>query len=212
MIEWLNIESDLLKEIETENVSSGYTPIESGAYIVNIEQAYLRQTDSGAVMFELETATEDNRKISWSTCIVSGDEKGNKSTYTDKKTKKERPLPGLAQVSHLFEACKLDMDAVSPSKQSVKRGESTINAKVFKELSDKKFTACVRQYENEYNGDVSIRIDIENFLDTDGKNSKGDYLVDKFNAKIEKSPIKLLKKSKTSAAAVDSSEAAASGW
>lgn len=216
---WLNIDDEMIDNVEDAKVGGeGYEPLESGVYKSKITQAYLRKTDSGAVMFELEVETdkikdgsEDREKIYWSTCVVSGDEKGNKSTYTDKQGA-ERPLPGVTHVKHLFDSVGLDMKTEKPEPTKVKRGDNEIDAKVFKSLTGKMFTACARQYENEYNGEISIKVDIENFLDLEGKNKKGEFLVDKFKKKIEKSPIKLLKKKAAPTTQENSEAAAASGW
>jgi hypothetical protein len=208
---WLEVNSELLNEVKAESVSE-YKQVESGAYVVAIQAAYLRQTDSGAVMFELETITKDEVAINWSTCVKSGDAKGNKATYTDKKGV-EKLLPGVEQVTRLFNACGFDsLGSIEPTPLKVIRRDAEIDAKVFKDLKAKKFMACVRQYENEYNGDINIKIDIEKFLDIDGKNKNGEYIADKFLALIEKSPIKLLKKKKEVTNTQASSEAAAAGW
>lgn len=232
---WLELDDEMLDQAsqETENVSEGFKQIESGAYKSKIVQAYLRKTDTGAVMFELEVEVgvpgEDGkvepRKLEWSTCVVSGDEKGNKSTWTvtdqhsDSVKKRygvgaEVPLPGIPEVSHLMQSVGLNIKTEKPEPAKVKRGDSEIDAKVFKNLTGKMFTACVRQYENEYNGEVNIKAGIEHFLDIDGKNSKGSYEVEKFQKKIEKSPIKLLKKKQASTNNSDqqAAVAAASGW
>jgi hypothetical protein len=206
---WLNIENEVYEEIGVEEISS-YVPIQSGAYIVTIEQCYLRKTDSGAVMLELETELEDKRKLSWSTCVVSGDEKGNKSTYTNKNGK-QQALPGVSSTKHLFEAVGMDMKKEEPTVAKIIRGDKTIDAKVFKQLTGKKFIACVQQYENLYNNEVSLKLDILNFLDVNGKNSTGESQVEKFNEKIARTPIKKLK-TDTGASVNNVEAAAASGW
>lgn len=208
---WLEIDKSLLEDVQAESVSTGGT-LESGLYTVAVKQCYLRKTDSGAVMLELETETQDELKVFWSTCVKSGDAKGNKATYTN-KSGQEQILPGVSQAIHLFQACGLDLTTEEPIESKVERRDTVIDAKVFKAITGKKFMACVRQYENEYNGDINIKYDIENFLDVDGKNSKGELLSDKFLEKIEKSPIKLLKKAKaTQASSADAAVVASSGW
>lgn len=207
---WLEIDEKLLDDVKAEEVVTGTGTLASGVYSVKIDHAFLRQTDSGAVMFELKSTTEDGKSVFYSTCVTSGDAKGNKNTYTDKKGK-EQLLPGLVSVKHLFQATGLDIKNEKPEVMRVEFKDNEIDAKVFKGLKDRKFKACVRQYENEYNGDINIKYDIENFLDVNGNNSDGKFMEDKFLAKIEKSPIKLLKKAKAAPVANDTA-IAASGW
>lgn len=210
---WLNVSEELLNGVEAENVSTGSGVLESGVYEVKVNSCFIRKTDSGASMLELNTEDEDGNKVFWNTCLKSGDAKGNKSTYTDKKGK-EQLLPGVVHAMHLFESCGLDLTKEEPQTGTVEYRDNNIEAGIFKAITGKKFKACVRQYEDEYNGEIKLKYDIENFLDVNGENTKGEFLEDKFLAKIEKSPVKLLKKktggSQPTAAA--QAEAAQSGW
>jgi hypothetical protein len=208
---WLDIDESLLNDVKAEEVVSGSGVLDSGIYAVKVTQAFLRQTESGAVMLEMQGKTESDASVFYSTCVKSGDAKGNKATYTDKKGN-EQLLPGIVSLKHLFSAVGLDIKTESPEPAKVLFKDAEIDAKVFKGLKDKKFKACVRQYENEYNGDINIKYDIENFLDVNGNNSDGVSMEDKFLAKIEKSPIKLLKKAKAPTNATADAAAAASGW
>lgn len=207
---FLNISEELLNTVEAEKVSEGTGVLASGVYTVKVEQCFIRKTDSGATMIELAAESKEGKKVFWNTCLKSGDAKGNKATYIDKNGK-EQLLPGVIQAIHLFEACGLDLTKEEPSNGKVMHKDVEIEAGIFKSLTGKTFKACVRQYESEYNGEVSIRYDIENFLDLDGKNKDGVAMEDKFLAKIEKSPIKLLAK-KSSTPNNNEVAAAASGW
>lgn len=189
-LDWLEIDDSMFEEIGEEKISSFSIP-ESGAHKVEIEQCFLRRTDKGAIMLELQTKNQVGQKINWSTCLATGDEKGNKTTFV--KDGVERPLPGIKDAKHLFEAFGLDFRKVSPTNSEVLFFDKTIKAKVYKQLSGKKFTACVQQYENEWNGDVSTKLNILHFLDADGKNKSGEYYVDIFNEKMAKNPVKKLK-------------------
>lgn len=210
---WLEIDNELLNEVEAEKVSTGNGVLASGVYNAKIVQAFLRKTDSGATMFELECESLEGKKIFWNTCVKSGDAKGNKATYTDQKTGKEKLLPGVTQVIHLFESIGKEMTKEEPQSGKIEYNDKTIEAGIFKSLTGSRFTACIRQYEDEYNGEIKIKYDIEHFLDQDGKNSKGEDLTSKFEDKIAKSPIKLLKKQSASAnAQAQQAEAVASGW
>lgn len=191
---WLGDIDALLGDVKAEVVSSGSSLVESGVYLVTVKEAFVRKVDSGATMFHLVGSTNEGLSIDWNTCVKSGDAKGNKPTYVDKKSGKELLLPGVVQVSHLFEALGSDIKTTAPTSGKIKFKDGVIEAGIFKTLTDKAFKACIRQYENEYNGEVNIKYDIENFLDKNGNNKNGENLVDKFLEKIEKSPIKKLKK------------------
>lgn len=222
---WFELSDETLQGVQDESVAqvSEFKLLESGAYICDIDKAYLRKTDSGAEMFELVLKTEDNQNIKWSTCTRSGDAKGNKATWTVTNNHSENvqkrygvgtevPLPGYQDLAQLFAAFGSTLKEHQPTLTKVehKAGE-TIDAKVFKSLAGKKVMACVRQHENEYNGEISIKVEVELFLDTNGNNSKGEEVKSKFIAKIEKSPIKLLKKPQEAAQPAQA-DVASTGW
>jgi hypothetical protein len=213
-MDWAQIDDKLIANVGEESVSEGGV-LASGAYLASIVSAYERKSDSGAIMFELEAISNDEKKIFWSTCLASGDAKGNKSTYIDKNGE-EQLLPGIISFMRLFQAVGLDAKTEKPTMAKVERKNTVIDAKIYKQLAGKKFTACIRQYENLYNGEISIKYDIEHFLDVDGKNSKGEELVEKFVKKIEGSPLKKLKAKPQSQPQPQNTEAAsqaaASGW
>lgn len=78
-------------ETETDYIpSSG--PLDSGIYESIITMAYQGVSKNGAAFIAL-TLESDGRTHSEKIYVTSGDAKGNKSTYTDKKGK-EQPLPG----------------------------------------------------------------------------------------------------------------------
>lgn len=65
-----------------------------------IDIAYVTNSaKSNAAMFNIVFKTDDGATLRMSECIISGDEKGNKPYYIDKKTKKEVPLPGFTTIS-----------------------------------------------------------------------------------------------------------------
>lgn len=218
MMDWLGeINEEQLNDVKAEEVVTSKA-LDSAPYLVTVEQAFIRVTDSGASMFHIEgKAKKTNDKeheaeqLSWMGCVRSGDEKGNKATYIDKNGK-EQLLPNVIQVKHFFDAIGMPMATTVPSDSKVEYNGETINAKVFKKISGKKFIACVRQYENEYNGEIGIKYDIENFLTPDGNNAKGDNLIDAFLEKIDKSPIKKLRKKANATQEARKDEASQTGW
>ncbi len=227
-MDWLgDIDESKLNEVKAENVVTS-SALASAPYLVVLDQVFIKKADSGASMFHIEgqaTKLKSNgesvsidkehepEKLSWSGCSRSGDEKGNKPTYTDKKSGEEKLLPSVVQIKHFFDAIGVKMATSAPTKGSVEYNGETIDADIFKKLTGKKFVSCVRQYENDYNGEISIKYDIENFLDIDGKNTNGEYLVDAFIEKIEKSPIKKARAKKAPAQkAGNAGEAEKKGW
>ncbi len=79
-------------ETETDYIpSSG--PLESGIYEGIITMAYRGISKAGAAFMAL-TIDSNGRSHSEKVYVTSGNAKGNKATYTDKKSGKEKPLPG----------------------------------------------------------------------------------------------------------------------
>lgn len=95
----------LSPEVELEDdkdVLGGGGPLKTDIYGLTCEYMYLEQTKSGAVMAVGSFKEDDSgRSIRFSECVMSKKSGTLKATYTDKKTKKERPLPGYTKVLHL---------------------------------------------------------------------------------------------------------------
>jgi hypothetical protein len=222
---WANFDETVMNEIEEASVakvSEGFKQPESGIYAVSIMSAYLRKTDSGAEMFELVMQTKDENQMRWSTCTKSGDAKGNKSTWTVQDrhsdfTKKkygvgtEVPLPGYQELAQLFASFGSKMKDEQPDMGQIEHRDTVIDAKIFKGLTGKKLQACVQQFEEEYNGEVSVKLDYQMFIDLEGNNEKGEPMEEKFTKKINKTP---LRKMKVTAPVVStgSETAASTGW
>ncbi len=98
----LNINKEDFAEIKEEEVREGGTR-EAGVYDAAVDKAYIRKTDSGANMLEIDFLFADESTFHYSTCVASGDEKGNKSTYTSKQGK-EIALPGVTAMRHFLDA------------------------------------------------------------------------------------------------------------
>lgn len=223
---WIEFNEKELAGIEEASVavaSEGFKQLESGIYPVTIESAYLRKTDSGAEMFELFMKNKDDISMSWSTCTASGDAKNNARTWTVREdhaesTKKRYgvgtkvPLPGYTDLAQLFASFGSKMNDHTPTAAQVKHGrdDDIIDAMVFKDLTGKQFQVCIQQYEEEYNGNVNVKLDYIMFLDLEGNNEKGEKQEDKFNTKISKTPCRKIKVK--AAPKAQEQAAAASGW
>lgn len=73
--------------------------VDSGVYNFMIDVAYLSQSVGGATAINLHLK-DGNTLLRQTVYITSGTAKGSKTTYTDKKTGEERPLPGWSQINN----------------------------------------------------------------------------------------------------------------
>ncbi len=200
-------EFDAIKE-----QTAGGNVLDSAVYGVAVDTAYIRKTDSGAKMLEITFIVGEDQPFKWSTCTQSGDEKGNKTTYTDKRSGKEVPLPGVTSLRHFLDAIgdKNPKAAVG----EVMFGDKKIEALCLTEVQGKTLKLGINQYENEYNGSINVKNDITAFMDNDGKNRTGELIEDKIADKLAKNPIKKLKVAgvTTGAPADGATTVTAKGW
>lgn len=190
--------------------TAGGNVLNSGVYEVAVDKAFIRKTGSGAKMLELTFVTNKDEEFKWSTCTQSGDEKGNKATYTDKKTGNERDLPGIVSLKHFLDAVGEQNPAAAPG--DVIFGDETITALCLTGVQGKKLKLGINQYENEYNGSVNLKNDIIAFMDTDGNNRAGELIEDKISNRLKNNPIKKLKAAAGAAPAGATADVAAKGW
>jgi ribosomal 50S subunit-recycling heat shock protein len=98
MSEW-----DLPESVEStsiEKVGGGYS-WESAVYDAVVQMAYLIQAKSGAIGFSLILKNTSGKELKETFWIKSGNDKGNKSFYTDKRDNKDYPIPGYSVVNSL---------------------------------------------------------------------------------------------------------------
>ena len=95
-----NVVTDNSVEEETDVVSSGFKPLESGIYTFEIKQAYAGEAASGAknVTFQFEAA--DGTKFKTTQYATSGRNKGGKNYYETQDGKK-RYLPGFITINNI---------------------------------------------------------------------------------------------------------------
>ena len=188
-LDMLGISQETVAAVEPEEVRAGGTR-EAGLYTVAVDKVYIRKTDSGANMLEADFKLDDGSDFHYSTCVLSGDEKGNKSTYTTKQGK-ERALPGVESLTKFLTA--IDSLKAPAVKGEVEHFGTKIEALCFQSVQGKKLQIGINQYENFYNGEVSVRNDVKYWLDEAGKNSAGEDLIEKVTESLTKNPIKKLK-------------------
>ena len=212
LFEQLEIPQQQIDEVKAEQAPTSFL-VEPGVYIAEVDQAFIRTTDSGARMLEIDFILPNDQKMHWNTCTQSGDEKGNKTTYTDKNGK-EQPLPGIGQMVNFLNAAKVPNPNAQAGK--VKLRDDEIDALLIQGIQGKKLKLGVKQYENEYNGEVSLKNDILKFMDTNGKNKDGETIEEDVISAIEKNPVKRLKKkagaTTTTQSGNQGSESAPKGW
>ncbi len=213
VLDSFGINQEMYNEIPAQKASSGSSALEPGVYEFAVDKAFFRKTDKGATMLEVDLMTKEGETVHYSTCIKSGDEKGNKTTYV--KDGKEYPLPGLSEMKHFFEATGVpNPDGVEGE---VKWGDGTITALCMTGLTGKVIKVGIRNEEDTYNNNVVIKNVFESFMTKDGKNGKGEDIEAEVTEKIAKNPMKKARKAKVQTAGSatstpDAAAAAGAGW
>jgi hypothetical protein len=183
--------------------------INPGVYTFAVSRAFISKSQGGAnkLNIDFEYIGDDGEKhpFFYGTYISSGDEKGNKTTYTD-KTGKEKPLPGAIEAANAFKA--LGVLDPATKKASIEMFNEQVEVLALPELSGKKCVVGIRHMFDDYREkDIAF---VDTFLDEKGENSAGDCLLDELKAKIEKSPVKATKKKAPKKETT--TEAASGGW
>lgn len=188
-MEDLNLEEESIV-VEAEKEFETVTP---GVYEFKIEKAYVRDTDTGAKMIEVLFKGKDGEAyFNYSTCVQSGDEKGNKTTYTS-KTGKEVILPGLQEVFRLFVVATGSKN-IATRKDKVIHKDQEIEATILEGLSGKIVKIGIINKTNLYEGTVSLRPEVHTFMDREGRNVNKEYKEKEVADKIALNPIKKLSK------------------
>lgn len=206
----IKVSQEQVDGVKSQTVSEGGSVWDAGIYSVVIDRAYVRKTDSGAKMFSVFMKNQDGAEVMYGTCVQSGDEKGNKSTYVD-KAGKEKLLPGIEEVKRIFDAIKIKSPAGRLAK--IEHFGNQIEVMAYPDMTGKKLTIGVRTEDNEYEGEIRVVNLFDAFLDVDGLNSDGENMLEKLKAKIEAAPHKKKKsKSASTAPAAEKAAAASTGW
>jgi len=220
MSNW-GLDNELMEKTTKEStacVADGFKPLDSGCYAVAIDKMYISKTASGAQMMNLAFKIEETGKLIFQRyCTRSGDEKGNKATFTIVSTHpeflrkqypvgSECPLPDYKFITQLFVASGSIMNDNPPENGMINVGEDIIEAKIFKTMIGKTLTVCGQVQESEYNNDISEKFVPVMYLDCEGKNGNGEEMEEKFIKKITKEPVKKLKTKKASNTAAATNE------
>lgn len=95
-----NVKTD--NSVEDKDTLGGGFIVDTGVHKMMIELAYIEKMQSGSVAMHLHLkSVENGALVRTKDYIVSSDAKGNKTTYTDKETGKELPLPSFSLMTSL---------------------------------------------------------------------------------------------------------------
>lgn len=194
VFEQLGINTDVIEAVKPEEVYEGGNVIEPGLYDAVVDKAFIRKTDSGASMFHLDLnvlVDGEPTTLSYTTAIKSGDEKGNKATYTTNNGK-EVPLPGVVSMVKFLRT--IGKEDATTQEATIKFKDNNITVLAFEGLSGKKLKIGVTHEENEWEGNVFLKNNIKYFLKEDGTNDAGENIEEKVIESIKKNPVKKLKK------------------
>ena len=190
------------EDVEAQKIVTG-GPIDPGVYEARVERAYIRKTDSGARMVEIDFLVkvpnaDEPRKFHNSICITSGDEKGNKPTF------------GVHDFKHFLQAVG-DMKPQT-KKATVDHFGTNTKALTLPGLSGKNLLLGLIHEENDYNNQITIRNAVRAYLDKSGKNADGEDLKEKLEESIEKAPMKKSKAKAKKEETVSGSDDTKGGW
>ena len=186
---------DKEEAVEASKNEGSWQPLDSGIYTARIEKVFIRKTDSGASMVELgATIIDTEDSFFWNTCIRSGDEKDNKTTYTSSNGK-EVILPGVVEFDSLMAVLGIDKPSGAPCKVDFRDEE--IDALCISGVQGKTIKLGIRQEENDYNGEITIRNSVHKFMTAEGEDGRGESIEEDVAKFLERNPLKKAKKSKS---------------
>ena len=179
---WINVTVDQLNEAN-KNENSFINSY--GVYTGTIEQAYIYPGNNNNRFFEIKLRTNEGvLQLNWFF------DKTTIQTYTNKNGK-QVPYPGVVQVDEIIQNVlgKRIMEEI-PQQALVERFGEQTNALVFTNLIGKQITIGVKEEEYETNnGEIKTRLIYVGSCKFDDEECK-----EKLKARIEKNPIKKLKK------------------
>lgn len=99
MLDRLNSDETIVEEADT--LGGGSTVLESDAYDLNIDLAYLSESKGGALSLVVDFKGKNKEKLTQVFWMTSGTAKGGKNYYIDKKSGDKRYLPGFSAANSL---------------------------------------------------------------------------------------------------------------
>jgi len=192
---WLELSDELIEDVETGEFDySGEFEVKSEVARVKIDSAYIDKADSGAMSFNVKFVKENGAFIDMQEWIKSGEAKGNKSTYTDKKNGKEKPLPGIINVQHFLKILGEDFKSIGePKPFTMKVYGQDKEVKVFEKLRGQMLIVANEAYEDDYNDELKTKTRVVDWMNLDGEDYKGKPKQQYWIERFEKTPVKPLK-------------------
>lgn len=160
-----NLKTSATVEQESDSVGGAFL-LDSGAYDMVVDLAYLSKSAGGALSLNLHLKGEGNSLIRNTLWITSGDAKGNKNTYKDREGK-DQYLPGFNQANSLA------LLTVGKEIGDLETETKVVNLYDFdkkKELPTK-----VEVYTDLLNQDITVGL-IKQIVDRNVKDDAGNYV------------------------------------
>jgi len=210
LLDTMGISTELYEETKTEASTGNSFLWESGAIKVEITEAAVFGTESGAKMLKVSFKDADDREFTdyQNTSYIAKEDK-------DKVKKGDRcENPGGAKIfKALLSAANVEPASATMSEGKIKAyGKDDVDAIVIDSLKGRSVVALVRQVEDPNSEQYPDSNQIEGYADVEGNINGSSENLDKWKLKIEKQPVlvKKAKKGSTAKATTATSDAAKS--
>jgi len=219
MGKWFELDEEEVKSgIETNDEYASFESrsLDSGIYDVRIDEVYIETRDSGSEFIQFNFSTSDEKVMYWNDVNTLLKDTSGNFGY-DKKLKdgstKKIPYSGALNIKRICDVVKIDFKKLDPRPVKIEKFNKEVTVKMFTELVGKKIKVAVQKYENEYNGDITIKSSVIKIMDLDG-NYKGENFVEKMEKYLENHPLKKFKEKQTNKKKGDSGKGseAANSW
>ncbi|APC46045.1 single strand DNA binding protein [Vibrio phage vB_VspP_pVa5] len=97
----LKADSVVIEKATDSLGGGGFGPWDTDTYPVTIKMAYVDYSKGGAMSVNFDLEDDNGKKLRSQQWVTSGDAKGNKHYYEDKRSGKQRPLPGYSLVDDI---------------------------------------------------------------------------------------------------------------
>jgi len=170
------------QEVQAQRAPGAVLP--SGVYDAEIVDAYIERKPSGSEMLNFEFKLANGQDFKYSTAVKS---KAGKTTFT--RDGKEHLMLGLQELIRVARLLlgKEDVDAVKEFKEI---NGKPVEVKRLKDLIGKKVKLGIRQEENLYNGNITLRNYIHKWMNENGEIEDGTKVDAEEAAWLEKNPVK----------------------
>ena len=159
---------------EAADSVGGFSALDSGVYKVTIKVAYLTKSTNGAMCLNLQLETDDGKAVNGAIYITSGDKKGNKTTYTDKKGD-EQYLPGFSLGNSLANlVLNQDLSELEDETRTINLWNFDANGEI-----PTKIDALLDLHGKKVEAGIILQLNDKNYLKPDGQIRKSNE-IDRF--------------------------------